>query len=144
MVKSMACWGGDAFLVYLRQHAVMMAPAAEVQFSLVLGPNFPNAKPNHRFGLSVWLNPGPNITERIWEVRFAFEPGLTKLADDGPELHHKCHAQTPSAHQQLLTWLRRVRTTDESRRREEDEEILRRCWDGALGDFSQGLDINLW
>ncbi|KAG2045509.1 hypothetical protein BDR06DRAFT_1056420 [Suillus hirtellus] len=99
--------------------------AAEVRFSLVLGPNFPNAKPNHRFGLAIWSNPGPNVTEHVQEVQFAFEPGSTKLADDGPELHHERHAQMPSARQQLLTWLRRVRTTDESRRREEDEEISR-------------------
>ena len=55
--------------------------AAEVRFSLVL---FPNAKPNHRFSSAIWSNPGPNITECVREVRFAFEPGLTKLADDRP------------------------------------------------------------
>ncbi|KAG1865674.1 hypothetical protein C8R48DRAFT_672287 [Suillus tomentosus] len=106
--------------------ASILTSAAEVRFSPVLGPNFPNAKPNHRFGLAIWSNPGPNVTECVREVRFAFEPGSTKLADDGLELHHEHHAQTPSARQQLLTWLRRVRTTDESRRREEDEEISRR------------------
>ncbi|KAG1881210.1 hypothetical protein F4604DRAFT_1922212 [Suillus subluteus] len=63
------------------QHAAAPLIAAEVRFSPVLGANFLNAKPNHRFGSTTWSNPGPNVTERVREVRAYQDPVHIPLPD---------------------------------------------------------------
>ncbi|KAG1782843.1 hypothetical protein EV702DRAFT_1040672 [Suillus placidus] len=87
----------------------------------VLWQKFPNAEPNARFRFSCWSNSGPNASERVREVRFAFEPGSTAIlrccVDDA---HH--------VHQTVLNTMRKrpVHTsTDDGREQEEGSKRVR-------------------
>ncbi|KAG1722072.1 hypothetical protein EDB19DRAFT_2029445 [Suillus lakei] len=51
-----------------------LVSAAEVRFSPVLCQIFRTSNRTTGSGSAVWSNSGPNVTERVREVRFAFEP----------------------------------------------------------------------
>ncbi|KAG1718883.1 hypothetical protein EDB19DRAFT_1837388 [Suillus lakei] len=64
-----------------------LTSAAEVQFSLVLCQFFQTPNRTTGSGSTVWSNSGPNVTERVREVRFAFEPGLTTKLGSVPSIN---------------------------------------------------------
>ncbi|KAG1751893.1 hypothetical protein EDB19DRAFT_1824767 [Suillus lakei] len=61
--------------------------AAEVRFSPVLCQFFQTPNQTTGSGSAVWSNSGPNVTERVREVRFAFEPGSTTKLGSVPSIN---------------------------------------------------------